>query len=192
MVKNSSEDLVFFDCRGEELRLCQSFLLLVWSIATCCIKVGQLVQSLAAPWFTQSINHASPIPQVEVVAKPTQVSLCLNLKLATQFEDCLFPPLPSAIAITHIIPCLPRTPLMLWHLHWVNKIWFTIVGKSLSWNALKVVRLDHKCYLNYIREHGMKRWSLQAHFELLLHNWEFGCNQNLFRMWFKHGFKKRP
>jgi hypothetical protein len=157
MVKNSSEDLIFFDCQGEELSSCQSFLLLVWSIATCCIKVAQLVQSLAATWFTHSINHASPIPQIKEVAKPTQVLLCLNLKLATQFEDCLFPPLLNAIVITHIIPCLPRTPLMLWHLHWTNKIWFTIVSKSLSWNALKMVRLDHKCYLNYIREHVMKR-----------------------------------
>jgi hypothetical protein len=43
--------------------------------------VAQLVQSLVATWFTHSKNHASPIPQVEVVAKPNQVSLCLNLKL---------------------------------------------------------------------------------------------------------------
>jgi hypothetical protein len=33
-----------------------------------------------------------------------------------------------------------------------------------------MVRLDHKCYFNYIRKHGMKRQSLQACFEL-----EFLC-----------------
>jgi hypothetical protein len=92
MVNNSNEDLVFFDCRGEELSLCQLFLLLVWSIATCCIKVAQLVQSLVVTWFTHSKNQASPIPQVEVVAKPNQFpcALTLNWQLNLKIACCLF------------------------------------------------------------------------------------------------------
>jgi hypothetical protein len=121
MINNSSEDLVFFDWWGEELSFWQSFLLSMWSIATCCITVAQLVQSLATMWFPHSTKHLYPIPQGEVVAKPTQVSLCLNPKLATQFEKYLLFVLLKTIVINHNIPRLPRTPLMLWHLRWMNK-----------------------------------------------------------------------
>jgi hypothetical protein len=55
---------------------------------------------------------------------------------------------------------------MLWHLRQVNKMRFKVVGKSLPWNVLEMVKLDHRCYLNYIREHGMKRQSFQTCFEL--------------------------
>jgi hypothetical protein len=77
-------------------------------------------------------------------------------------------PFPNAIIINHIIPCLSRTPSMLWCFHQVNKKLFTIVSKSLSWNTLEMVRLDYICYLNYIRKHGMKRQRLEAHFEIEL------------------------
>jgi hypothetical protein len=93
--------------------------------------------------------------------------------LATQFEGCLLPPPSNSIVITHIVPHLPRTPLMLWHLHQMNKMWFKVVGKSLPWNALEMVKLDHKCYLNYIRKHGTERQSFQTCFEL-----EFLCATN--------------
>jgi hypothetical protein len=83
--------------------------------------MAQLVQSLATMWFPHSTKHPYPIPQAEVVTKPTQVSLCLNPKLATQFEKYLLFALLNTIVITYIIPYLPRTPLMLWHIHWMNK-----------------------------------------------------------------------
>jgi hypothetical protein len=94
--------------------------------------------------------------------------LCLNLKLATQFENFLLPPFSNAIVINHIIPCLPRTPSMLWCLCQMNKMLFTIVSKSLSWNTLEMVKLDYIYYFNYIWEHGMKRQPLEARFEIEL------------------------
>ncbi len=109
-------------------------------------------------------------PSFSLLPKHTQISLCHNLKLANQFKGCILPPLLNAIVINHILPCLPRTPLMLWHLLWMNKMWFRVINKNLPWNALKIVTLDHKCYFNYITKHGMKRQSLQACFEL-----EFLC-----------------
>jgi hypothetical protein len=76
LIENSSEEEIFFDCHGEKLSLWQSFLLLMQPIVTCCVKVAQLVQSLATTILTYSFNHIFPIPNVEVVSQATQVSLC--------------------------------------------------------------------------------------------------------------------
>ncbi len=80
--ENSNEEEIFFYCCGEKFSLWQSFLLSMQSIVTCCVKVAQLVQSLATTLLTYSFNHPFPIPNVEVISQPTQVSLCLKLKLA--------------------------------------------------------------------------------------------------------------
>jgi hypothetical protein len=71
--------------------------------------VAQLVQSLATMWFPHSTKHPYPILQVEVVTKPTQVSLCLSPKLATQFEKYLLFAILNTIVINYIIP--PKDPI---------------------------------------------------------------------------------
>jgi hypothetical protein len=46
----------FFNSHNEEFNLWQNFLLLVWSIATCYVKVAELVQILVATWLAHSLN----------------------------------------------------------------------------------------------------------------------------------------
>jgi hypothetical protein len=65
----------FFYHRNEKFSLWQNFLLLVWSIATCSIKVAQLVQILVATWLAHSFNHPSSIPPTKIATQPIQVAL---------------------------------------------------------------------------------------------------------------------
>ncbi len=104
----------FFHYRNEEFNLQQNFLLLVWSIATCSVKVAQLVQILVATWQAHSFNHSSSIPPTKIATQPIQVALHCS-KLPIQFEGCLLPLLTNALMIDHILPCLPMASLMLWH-----------------------------------------------------------------------------
>lgn len=41
----------------------------------------------------------------------------------------------------------------------MNKGWFKVVGKSVAWNALKIVWIDHRYYLNIIKENGFEMQS---------------------------------
>jgi hypothetical protein len=50
----------------------------------------------------------------------------------------------------------------------VNKAWFMFVGKSPPWNALEVVRINHKSYLQQLANSGTLGQSLQMHFEFEL------------------------
>jgi hypothetical protein len=65
----------FFDYRNEDFSLWQNFLLLVWSIAICSIKVAQIVQILVASWLAHSFNHLSSIPPTMIATQPIQVAL---------------------------------------------------------------------------------------------------------------------
>jgi hypothetical protein len=47
-------------------------LLLVWLIATFCVKVGQFVQNLEVTWLTHFLKHPTPIPLAKIVAQPIQ------------------------------------------------------------------------------------------------------------------------
>jgi hypothetical protein len=54
--KHIRREFDFFDSHNEEFNLWQNFLLLVSSIATCYVKVVQLVQILVATWLAHSFN----------------------------------------------------------------------------------------------------------------------------------------
>lgn len=140
----------------------------VWSIATCCVKVTQLDQSLATTLLACSFNHLSPIPNGKVVSQPTQVSLCLNSKLVIQFEGCLLLPFSNALVINHILPQLPRTISILWHIRWLSKSWLGL-WVTMFHGMPEMVRINHRCYINFIEKHGIKRQSLQTHFEFEFH-----------------------
>ncbi len=79
--------------------------------------------------------------------------------------NLLFFPLLDGIVMQHIFTHLPLTPSTPWHLHWVNKAWFRVVGKNLAWNALEVVRIIHRSYFQHLATNGTPKQSLQIHFE---------------------------
>jgi len=81
LVDISWEDEIFFDYSGDqEFSLWKKKLSLVWSIATCCIKVAQFVQTLASTWLAYSLNHHPSILPLEIGAQPTQMPIHCNQK----------------------------------------------------------------------------------------------------------------
>jgi hypothetical protein len=48
----------------------------------------------------------------------------------------------------HILTHFPLMPSTFLHLHQMNMAWFMVVGESLPWNALEVMKVDHKSYCN--------------------------------------------
>jgi hypothetical protein len=72
---------------------------------------------------------------------------------------------PNSIVLAHIFILLPLTLSMLWRFHQINKPWFLIVGKNVPWNALEVVRINHKSYLQHVTTSHTPRQSLKMWFE---------------------------
>ncbi len=56
-------------------------------------------------------------------------------------------------------------PINVWQLRQINKPWFLTVGESVPWNALKVVRINHKSYLQHVATSHTPRQSLKMRFE---------------------------
>jgi hypothetical protein len=76
----------FYFTIGVEIWICgKVFLLLVWSIAAFCVKVGQFVQNLEVTWLTHFLKHPTLIPFAKIVAQPTQLFMHHNLELPVQF-----------------------------------------------------------------------------------------------------------
>jgi len=61
------------------------------------------------------------------------------------------------IIMQHIFTHLALTPSMFWHLHKVNKAWFMFASKSLPWNALEVVKINHINYFQQLANSGTPR-----------------------------------
>ncbi len=125
--------------------LWQSFLLLMWSIATFCMKVGRFVLNLVATWLAHSFKHPTSISFTKNVTQPPQLLVFHNLALPIKFQCCLVPFLTNALILSHIFTCFPMTLSKLWCFYWVNKSWFKVVSKSVAWNALEIAWIDHRC-----------------------------------------------
>jgi hypothetical protein len=77
-------------------------------------------------------------------------------------------PMPSSpsfrrqFVIEHILTCLPRDPSMMWHLRQVNKSWYNVVGNTMAWNALEIVRIDNAFNHETIQAYELPKHSLKT------------------------------
>ncbi len=54
---------------------------------------------------------------------------------------------------------------MFWQLCQINKPLFLIVGENVPWNALEVVKINHKSYLQHVTTSHTPRQSFKMRFE---------------------------
>ncbi len=74
-----------------------------------------------------------------------------------------------------VFTCLPLMPSMFWHFCQVIKAWFMVVNKILPWNALKVLKVDHRYYLQHL---AMTNGTPRCHSKCVLRNfklWRYAC-----------------
>ncbi len=71
-------------------------------------------------------------------------------------------PFDGWLCIEHFFIWLPMDPSMLWCHCWINKAWFKVVGKTLAWKALEIVKFDNTSYRHTIAIQGLPRLSLKS------------------------------
>jgi hypothetical protein len=71
----------------------------------------------------------------------------------------------DSIVFAHIFTLLSLTPSMFWQFCWINKPWFLIVGESVPWNTLEVVKINHKSYFQHVTTSHTLRQSFEMRFE---------------------------
>jgi hypothetical protein len=64
--------------------------------------------------------------------------------------------------IEHLFIWLPMDLSMLWRHYRINKAWFKVVGETLVWKALEIVKFDNTSYHHIIAIQGLSRLSLKA------------------------------
>jgi hypothetical protein len=99
--------------------------------------------------------------------KPSEPMCTQNPFLETCLEiKCkLLPPFPYSIILAHIFTRLPLSPLMFWWFRRIKKPWFLIVGESVPWNTLEVIKINHKSYLQHVAISCTPRQPLKMQFE---------------------------
>jgi hypothetical protein len=136
------------------------------SFCTLCCKVHNLVQTLVETQLLHSCKKASTsyhITNLNLTQKPNEPMYRQNLFMETKCT--LLTPLLDSTILGHIFNRFPLTPSMFWQLRQINKPWFLIVGESIPWNALEVVKLNHKFYLQHVATNHTPKQSLQMRFE---------------------------
>jgi hypothetical protein len=58
----------------------------------------------------------------------------------------LLPPLINNVAVAYLIPCLPMTPSLLWHLCNINKGWCEEMRETIAWNVLELIKVNNQAY----------------------------------------------
>jgi hypothetical protein len=68
----------------------------------------------------------------------------------------------NTFVIEHILICLPMDPSMMWHFHQVNKSWYNIVGNTMAWNVLGIVKIDNTSYHETIKAYKLPKHYLKT------------------------------
>jgi hypothetical protein len=63
--------------------------------------------------------------------------------------------------IEHLFIWLPMDLSMLWCHHRINKAWFKVVGETLAWKALEIVKFDNTSYHHIIVIQGHQGFLLK-------------------------------
>ncbi len=143
----------------------------VWSLSTFYCKVCEFVQTLIERKLAQFYKKFISYIHVQTNLTPTSYKPMYTLNpnlihtLCLREKNNLLSPLLDYIVMQHILPLMPS---MLWYFHWVNKTWFMFVSKNFPWNALEVVKINHKSYLQQLANNGTPKQSLQMYFEFEL------------------------
>jgi hypothetical protein len=146
----------------------------VWSLSTFYCKVCEFVQTLIERKLAQSYKKLASYIHVQINLTPTSYKPMYTLNpnliqtLCSREKINLLSPILNSIVMQHIFTHLPLMPSMFWYLHWMNKAWFMFVRKNFPWNALEVVKINHKSYLQQLANSGISRQSLQMYFEFEL------------------------
>jgi hypothetical protein len=79
------------------------------------------------------------------------------------------PPLTNVFVIEHILPKLPLDPSMMRRLCWCNHVWHKVVGESLEWHALNIVKHHNVFYCHTIATQGFPRCFLKKRLQFEVH-----------------------
>jgi len=169
-------DEIFYDC-AKSFTIWETFWFYGWyfsmsalSLCTLRCKVYNLVQTLVETQLVQSYKNATTsyhIANANLTQKPNEPMYTQNPFLETCLETkfTLLPPLLDSTILAHIFNHSPLTPSMFWRLRQINKPWFLIMGESVPWNTLEVVKFKHKLYLQHVTTSHTPKQSLQMRFE---------------------------
>jgi hypothetical protein len=147
----------------------------VWSLSTFYCKVCEFVQTLIERKLLQSYKKFTSCTHVQKHLTPASYKPMYTLNpnlihtLCLKEKNNLLSPLLYYIVMQPIFPLMPS---MLWYLHWANKTWFMFVSKNFPWNALEVVKINHKSYLQQLANSGTPKQSLQMYFEFELQSFK--------------------
>jgi hypothetical protein len=86
------------------------------------------------------------------------------LKTCLETKCTLLFPIPNSIVFPHIFIHLPFTPSMFWQLRQIIKPWF-LIWLKVPYNALRVIIINHKSYLQHVATNHTPRQSLEMQFE---------------------------
>lgn len=78
------------------------------------------------------------------------------------FCDVNSSPVPDVMLEQLIWPKLNShaSPSLLWHFRRINRLWKSFVARTIEWQALEIVRVDHHSYLITVAETDVERRSL--------------------------------
>ncbi len=62
-------------------------------------------------------------------------------------------------------------PSMMWCFHQVNKSWYNIVGNTMAWNVLEIVRIDNTSYHETIQAYELPKHYLKTCLQFELEAW---------------------
>jgi hypothetical protein len=117
-----------------------------------------------------------------------------KLESPIQFQGSLSPPpFLRWFGLKLHLDIFSMTLSMLWCFRQMNKYWFKVVNKSVGWNALEIVWIDDKCYLNTFKKNSLKGDLFKLNLILNSIAWiSVWARTTICWLWFKYGFMWWP
>jgi len=123
-------------------------------LSTLCCKFSKSIQTLAT---SQLIEFLNKIPSYQPLQIECEFDAYGHTSCPNQFECKLLSPFMDSLVISHVFPHFPMTLSMFCYIWQVNKTWSMVVAKSVFWNALANVNINHGPYLLCIAKIGSSK-----------------------------------
>ncbi len=118
---------------------------------------------------------------------------CITPWITNPIPRFLVPPFPRCIGLNLHLDNFSTALSMLWCFHQVNKYWFEVVNKNVTWNALEMIQIDDKCYFNAINKISLKGDLFKLDLILNSITWiSVWAWTTIYGLWFEYGFMWSP
>jgi hypothetical protein len=137
-----------------------------WSFFMFCYKFCELITYVIASIIMQSLKLDLHPRVLNSSTLDFQNFQQLFITPIVDNACYLLPPFTNNVMVIEILLCIPMTLSMLGCFCWITMGWCKVMGKTIAWNSLELIKINNQAYHKFVTLHGLKRCFLHEWYQI--------------------------